>query len=111
MPQFGQAYQNLCDVQNALIARVLKDETESRDAALCAREIREIESYKRELRGKPRLKAVDATLLLRNARAPRDTLAAPVEVDAAPAIDEAKESLNCQTVTAPPTPEPPTANG
>jgi hypothetical protein len=109
MPRFGESYQMLCDVQQTLVSLLQSADNESlAGAAHCAREVREIEIYKRELRGKPRLKAIDALAALRDARAPRH---AALAVDAVPAKDEGKESLNCQTVTAPPAPETPDGNG
>ena len=78
MPRFGQAYQDLCDVQQSLKTRILNSD-DDKAAALCAREMREIEAYKRELRGKPRLKPVDMDTLLKRATTRPAQLAEPVE--------------------------------
>lgn len=68
----------------------------------------EIVAYKRELRFIPRMRAADARELLRDAKPhARRTL----DVAASPDTVEPKESLNSQTVTAPPTPEPPSDTG
>jgi hypothetical protein len=100
----------LCDVQKNLVTLIKSANKESLvGAAYCAREIKEIEIYKRELRGKPRLKAIDAALMLRNAAA-RVRRPAPMELEVmATTSGEPKHSFET-TVTAPPTPTPPSAN-
>lgn len=109
MAYLGEAYQNLCNVQKALVKLIESATNEDcAGAAHCAREVRELEAYKRELRGKPRLKAIDPALALRNARAPQPRHT-PLELEAD--VIESKESLNPQTVNAPPDPEAPMANG
>lgn len=103
MAHYGEAYQNLCNVQKALIALVLKETEDLKGAASCAREVVAIESYKRELRGQARLKPVDA---IRNLRPAHATLESPLELTTEP--EPSKESLKNAfepTVTAPPTPD------
>ena len=111
MAYAGTQHQVACELQNVLVARCKDDTTDGKAVALLARSWIALEQMKREIRGIPPLAPHKVSELLRDARATAAPLAAPVEVDAAPAIDETKESLSCQTVTAPPTPEPPTANG
>jgi hypothetical protein len=69
----------------------------------------ELEWFKREVRGKPRLKNVDPVEMLRisaASRAARATLLSPTEIDVQSVAEHQsdKESLTKPTVTAPPTP-------
>lgn len=87
------------------------DETEGKDRAIQAREWRELEYYKREVRGIPRLlgttlKEIDA--IQRARRAPKEVNAPSfTEVES----ETTKESILPQTVPTPPTPEPPLDGG
>lgn len=106
MAHYGEAYQNLCNVQKALISLVISEREDLKGAASCAREIVAIEAYKRELRGQARLKAVDAINAIRHAQRTTQT-AMPLEITSEPQVD--KESLKHSqepTVTAPPSQTP-----
>ena len=114
--QYPPSYYVALKLQRRLIDFVNGTEATANEASSCSDAWLRLEWFKREIRGKPRLKALDASQMLRDAaakRAARATLATPIEIDAttevAPDID--KESLSEPTVTAPPTPEPPTSNG
>jgi hypothetical protein len=100
-------------IQRTLVKRINDKATEARDVALCAREWAELEFAKREWRGIPRLRAVEAERRLRRVIG---HIVAPLELDDAPKpTDESthseedlmkKESLDQPTpVTTPPTPE------
>lgn len=109
MAHYGEAYQNLCNIQKALISLILETD-DMKGAALCAREVRELEAYKRELRGQARLKAVEPVNALRNARTAPAALDVPSEI--APEPSASKESLkhaSSPTVPTPPTPDAPVA--
>ena len=101
--RFGADYDKALFCQRKL-EQTLETQCKAADVARLVLAWQVIVAYKRELRGLPRMKAVDATAMLRNARTTRQPRATPLELETAPAIDEAKESLNGQTVTTPPTP-------
>jgi len=91
-------------IAKELIKRIKSDETEAKDVALCARVWIEIEAFKREMRGLPRLLGASMKELhdaLSALRAPRQVHDAFVE------IPETKESIIPQTVTTPPPPDAP----
>lgn len=88
MARFGDAYQDLCDVQKKLKSLVIQSTTESTvGAASCAKQILEIEMFKREMRGIARLRPVERMANLKRLASPSSS---PVEIHA----------------TAEPTPEP-----
>jgi hypothetical protein len=105
-------------MQKRLEKLALDEVTKAGEVASCAKAWLDLEWYKREVRGRPRLKAVDAVTMLRDAAARRALSSAasrvPTEIDVETAPETApttpKESTNGQTVTAPPPAEPPIAN-
>jgi hypothetical protein len=97
-------------MQKALLDRVLNPETEDKSLMGIVNSWLELERFKRELRGIPRLLGSSVSELnaaLRARRKPAE-VSAPTytEVEAVP---QTKESLNPQTVPTPPTPDAPMA--
>lgn len=107
----GTQHQTACEWQGLLLTTANDCKTEARDKALLAREWINMERLKRELRGIPPLASHKLSELLRSAKADAAPRATPLELESELVIDESKESLNPQTVTAPPDPEPTMANG
>lgn len=99
MAYMSEPYRNAVSIANSLHQRIINPETESRDAALCAREWLMIENAKRMWRGLPPLKAASVKELLEAKRADARTINAEQ-----PTIEETPET---QTVPTPPATEAP----
>ena len=90
-------------MQRIAIADIQDGETTPTQKAALMSAWEKLERLKREMRGIPPLKAIDSPKWPRRARAKLiDAGDAAIEI-------EAKESLSTPTVTAPPTPDAPTA--
>lgn len=108
--QYCPTYYDAIAMQKRLMGLTLEG-AEPKDAAACARAWLELEWFKREARGKPRLKPIDATALLRDARAKLAPRATPLELESELVIDEGKESLNSSEGQGTATPDAPNAIG
>lgn len=93
-------------LQKVLIATVQDKGTKPYDRAFCSRIWIELEAYKREIGGVPRLATVSLSELANlRRRAPKPALVTDItELDA-------KESISTQTVPTPPTPMPQAGGG
>jgi hypothetical protein len=103
--RFGADYDLMLKVQRRLEEQLVRP-MKPAEAAKLSQSIILVVAYKRELRGVPRLKATDIIATLKRPRAGNArAIAQPVEIDAELVAN--KESLNSQTVTAPPPPDAP----
>lgn len=104
MAYMNEPYRNAVTICNALMERIIKQETDDRDVALLAREWLAIENSKRQWRGLPPLKAVSPREMLDHRRA----TAKQVNVTTITELDEPTTN-HPQTVPAPPEGEAPSA--
>ena len=83
-----QPYRNATAIGNSLLARIVDKETGDKDCSLLARVWIEVESFKREMRGIPRLSVHTMRELLAAKRANAKTIDAttsePLELDQPP---------------------------
>ena len=60
MSRYGSSYQTANSIQKTLVASITEGKTTPRGVVCCANAWLELENFKREIRGIPRLKPVDA---------------------------------------------------
>lgn len=103
--KYTASYHNAHQIQKAVHLRLLDQATDSQNIGSLTRAWLDLEWFKRELRGLPRLRASELLKPLREARRAPLAIAEPLD------ITEAKESTSADPVPTPPTPEPPSPTG
>lgn len=104
MAYMNEPYRNAVSIANALMERIIKEQTDDRDVALLAREWLAIENSKRQWRGLPPLKAISPREMLEG-RKMKQANAASVTITEL----EEPTTNHPQTVPAPPEGEAPIA--
>lgn len=114
--KYTASYHNAHQIQKAVHLRLLDQNTDSQNIGSLTRAWLDLEWFKRELRGLPRLRASELLKPLRSAERPRLTdavvIAEVTEPSPTPVEHDApKESTFADPVPTPPTPEPPSPIG
>lgn len=103
--KYPESYRNAHKLQQLAYAEAFKPETESKVIGSLIRAWLDLEWFKREARGLPRLKAADLLAGMKRLNRPQPA-SSPIELTTEP--EPTKESLKNAfepTVTAPPTPD------
>ena len=108
--RFGRPHQQAYDIQQKLINHMDSISCKAGEAAQLARAWVELEWFKRELRGLPRLKASDLITGMKRLPIKSHAQPEPTPTEIIASVEPSKESLKnsfSETVTAPPTPDAP----